>query len=73
MYKEGNSYKKAIDLAKRVQPNQVGDLEERCGDWLVSQKQTESAVNHYIEAGSYQKAIEASINSRQWNKAIQLL
>lgn len=53
MYKEGNSYKKAIDLAKRVQPNQVGDLEERCGDWLVSQKQTESAVNHYIEAGSY--------------------
>lgn len=49
------------------------NLEERWGDWLVSQKQTENAVNHYIEAGAAQKAIEASISSRQWNKAIQLL
>ena len=48
-------------------------LEERWGNYLVSIKQTESAINHYIEAGAIQKAIEASINSREWNKAIQLL
>ena len=48
-------------------------LEERWGDWLVSQKQTENAINHYIEAGCFQKAIEAAISSRQWSKAVQLV
>lgn len=30
------------------------------------------AINHYIEANQYLKAIEASINSRQWAKAVQV-
>ena len=72
-YCKGFAFKKAVDLAKKAEPRIVVTLEERWGDYLVSVKQTESAVNHFIEAGSFQKAIEAAIASRQWNKAIQLL
>lgn len=34
------------------------------GDWLASQKQMDAAINHYIEAGAYAKAIEAAIDAR---------
>lgn len=40
---------------------------------MVSIKQTQAAINHYIEAEKIPKAIEAAIISREWNKAIQLL
>jgi intraflagellar transport protein 172 len=40
---------------------------------LLSIKQTQAAINHFIEAEKIQKAIEASILAREWNKAIQLL
>jgi intraflagellar transport protein 172 len=72
-YCKGNAFKKAVELARKEEPRLVISLEERWGNYLVSIKQTESAINHYIEAGAIQKAIEASINSREWNKAIQLL
>jgi len=72
-YCKGFAFHKAVDLAKRAEPRLVVNLEERWGDWLVSQKQTENAVNHYIEAGSFQKAVEAAISARQWSKAVQLL
>jgi intraflagellar transport protein 172 len=39
----------------------------------MSIKQTQAAINHYIEAEKIQKAIEAAILAREWNKAIQLL
>ena len=39
----------------------------------MSIKQTQAAINHYIEAEKIQKAIEAAIAAREWNKAIQLL
>jgi intraflagellar transport protein 172 len=42
-----------VDLAKRAEPRLVVTLEERWGDWLVQQHQTENAVNHYIEAGAF--------------------
>ena len=31
------------------------------------------AINHYIEAKVYQKAIEAALNARQFNRALQLV
>lgn len=40
---------------------------------MLSIKQTQAAINHFIEAEKIQKAIEASILAREWNKAIQLL
>ncbi len=33
---------------------------------------SEAAINHYIEANQYLKAIDASISSRQWAKAVQV-
>ena len=32
-------------------PNEVIRLEEEWGDYLVSQKQLDAAINHFIEAG----------------------
>ena len=71
-YIKGHAYNKAVDLAKRAFPSHTVRLEEDWGDWLVSQKQVEVAINHYIEAGIFNKAIEASINASQWNKAVQI-
>jgi len=72
-YKKGHSFRRAVELSRRVFPGYVVSLEEAWGDWLVSQKQLDSAINHYIEANQYIKAIEASINSRQWTKAVQIV
>lgn len=73
MYCKGNAFHKAVELAKRAAPSLVVQLQERWGDWLVSQRQTENAINHYIEAAATQKAIEAAISARQWGRAVQLL
>ncbi len=48
-------------------------LEEAWGDYLVSEKQLDAAINHYIEAGVSVKAIEAAFSAMQWNKAVQLV
>ena len=72
-YVKGNAYKKAVDLARSAEPRLVTSLEERWGNYLMSIKQTQAAINHYIEAEKIQKAIEAAITAREWNKAIQLL
>lgn len=72
-YSKGHAYKKAVDLAKKSFPAKIIELEEKWGDHLVSIKQTESAVSHYIDAGASRKAIESSISSRQWKIAIDLL
>ncbi len=31
------------------------------------------AINHFIEAKAYQKAIEAALNARQFSRALQLV
>lgn len=63
-YVKGNAFKKAVDLAKTAEPRLVTSLEERWGNYLVSIKQTQAAINHYIEAEKIQKAIEAAISAR---------
>ena len=47
-------------------------LEEAWGDYLVSQKQMDAGINHYIEAGCNVKAMDAAIAARQWTKAAQV-
>ena len=49
-YVKGNAYKKAVDLAKNAEPRLVTSLEERWGNYLMSIKQTQAAINHFIEA-----------------------
>lgn len=40
-----------MELARSFLPEAVVKLEEEWGDYLVSQKQLDAAINHYIEAG----------------------
>ena len=69
----GFAFRKAVDLARRSFPSRVVELQELWGDHLVSQKQVDMAINHYIEAKVYQKAIEAALNARQFSRALQLV
>lgn len=48
-------------------------LEEKWGDFLVSQKQQDAAISHYIEAGNTIKALEAAITAKQWKKSMQIM
>lgn len=50
----------------------VTNLELQWGDWLVSRRQFDAAINHYIEAGFTVKALDAAIGAKQWRKAIQI-
>ncbi|XP_070555163.1 intraflagellar transport protein 172 homolog [Ptychodera flava] len=72
-YRRGKAYRRAVELARNVYPQDVVKLEEEWGDYLMSQKQMDAAINHFIEAGCSIKAIEAAIQSRQWNKAVQIV
>lgn len=72
-YLRGNAYRKAVELARRSYPGRVVELQEKWGDYLVSMKQVDMAIYHYIEAKEYQKAIEAALNARQYPRALQLV
>ena len=72
-YRRGKAFRPAIDLCRIVNPGEVVKLEEQYGDYLVSQKQTDAAINHYIEAGKSIKAVEAAIAAKQWKKAISIV
>lgn len=72
-YKKGKIFPKAVELAKKVAPNEIKLLEEQWGDWLTESKQLDAAINHYIEARKTVKALEAAVNGRQWKKAYQII
>ncbi|XP_060552918.1 intraflagellar transport protein 172 homolog [Ruditapes philippinarum] len=72
-FKKGKAYRRAVELARYAFPQDVVKLEEEWGDYLVTQKQLDAAINHFIEAGAISKAVDAAINSRQWAKAVQIL
>jgi intraflagellar transport protein 172 len=72
-FRKGHAYRKAIDLARRDFPGQVIQVEEEWGDWLVTQKQMDAAINHFIEAGQSLKAIEAAMQCRQFAKAAGII
>jgi len=72
-YCKGHAYRRAVSLARRDYPQHVVQLEEDWGDYLVSHKQPDMAIDHFIEAGQTTKAIEAAIAARQWGRAIQTI
>lgn len=72
-YKRGHVFSRAVEYAKSAAPAQVVELEEAWGDYLVSQKHVDQAINHYNEAGKYGKAVKAALDSRQWSKAATIL
>lgn len=58
---KGKAFRKAVDLARRNFPSDVVMLEEQWGDWLVSQKQLDMSIEHFVQAGNFPKAIEAAL------------
>ncbi|CAD2220997.1 hypothetical protein, conserved [Angomonas deanei] len=72
-YKRGHVFSRAVEYAQRNDPEKVPKLEEEWGDFLVSQKHVDQAINHYCEAEQYFKAVKAAISSRQWGKAADIL
>nr|XP_023018691.1 intraflagellar transport protein 172 homolog [Leptinotarsa decemlineata] len=72
-YRKGKVWNKAVDLARNVSPDQVVQLEEEWGDFLVETKQMDAAISHYIEAGCTLKALDAAVAARQWKKAVHIV
>ncbi|KAI8804484.1 hypothetical protein BJ742DRAFT_824622 [Cladochytrium replicatum] len=72
-YKRGKAFRAAVELSRTAYPHQVVSLEEQWGDYLVSQKQMDAAINHFIEAGQSVKAIESAIAAKQWKKAVGIV
>jgi len=73
-YRKGQAYGRAVELSRRCfQGRDVVELEQLWGDFLVACKNPDAAINHYTEAGSYVKAIQAAIACRQWPKASQIV
>lgn len=72
-YRKGKVYDKCIDLTRKINPKNVTSLEEEWGDHLIENKQYNAAINHYIEAGKNNKALDTSIKAKQWKKAVQIL
>lgn len=50
-YRAGGAFRRAIELARTAYPAEVVTLEEQWGDNLSTQKQFNSAITHFIEAG----------------------
>lgn len=48
-------------------------MEEQWGDDLVSNRQFDAAINHYIEAGKTLKALDVAIQDKQWKKAVEII
>ena len=72
-YLKGNAFRKALTLCKRESPGEVQEIEEEWGDWLMHQRQTDAAINHYTEAGTYEKAMQAATEACQWSKAVSII
>lgn len=39
---------------------------------LVTKRQMDASISHYIEAGATVKALEAAVGAKQWRKAVQV-
>ncbi|CAH0385245.1 unnamed protein product [Bemisia tabaci] len=72
-YRQGRVFHKAVELAKTIAPRDVVVLEEQWGDDLVSNRQFDAAINHYIEAGKTLKALDVAIQDKQWKKAVEII
>ncbi|KAJ3273642.1 hypothetical protein HDV01_004251 [Terramyces sp. JEL0728] len=72
-YRKGKAFRAAVDLSRVLYPSEVVKLEEQWGDFLMTQKQTDGAINHFIEAGKSIKALEAAILAKQWKKAVSIV
>ena len=68
-YVKGQSYHRAVELARREFPSQVVGLEEEWGDHLYALGQFDAACAHFIQCGHAVKAMDSAMAGKQFVKA----
>ncbi|RWS27118.1 Wimple/ift172-like protein, partial [Leptotrombidium deliense] len=72
-YIKAKAFDKAIDLARREFPEEVVKLEGQYGEYLLTEAHdAASAVNHFIEAGKTERALEAAIKGSLFERAAEI-
>ncbi|XP_018345065.1 PREDICTED: intraflagellar transport protein 172 homolog [Trachymyrmex septentrionalis] len=72
-YSQAGVFARALDLARKIDPTLVVELERDWGKHLSENGHYDAAINHFIEAGETVLALKAAINARQWRKALQII
>ncbi|KAJ8664577.1 hypothetical protein QAD02_006239, partial [Eretmocerus hayati] len=72
-YAKAGIYARALELARKTEPNSVVQLEKDWGHHLMSSGHYDAAINHFIEAGETPLALKAAVLAHQWKKALQIL
>ncbi|XP_012058709.1 PREDICTED: intraflagellar transport protein 172 homolog [Atta cephalotes] len=72
-YSQAGVFARALDLARKIDPTLVVELERDWGKHLSENGHYDAAINHFIEAGETILALKAAINARQWRKALQII
>lgn len=72
-YKKGGAFSKAVQICRDTKPTDVVKLEGEWAEYLMTQRQFDAAISHFIEAGHTARALEASVKAGQWRKAKQII
>eukprot|EP01105_Mastigella_eilhardi_P013040 TRINITY_DN2967_c0_g1_i2.p1 TRINITY_DN2967_c0_g1~~TRINITY_DN2967_c0_g1_i2.p1 ORF type:complete len:926 (-),score=269.09 TRINITY_DN2967_c0_g1_i2:2602-5379(-) len=72
VYIMGRAFRSAVELCRKAFPDKVKTIESEWAEWLVSQRQQEASVPHFIEAGLYTQAIDAAVDAKQWPRALEI-
>ncbi|CAD5234656.1 unnamed protein product [Bursaphelenchus xylophilus] len=72
-YEMAQAFNKAINIARTRFPDKVTELEEKWGDSLCNNGDYTSAISHYLESGANEKAADAAIKGKEWDKAIEVV
>ncbi|OXU27721.1 hypothetical protein TSAR_004638 [Trichomalopsis sarcophagae] len=72
-YGQSGVFVRALELARKTEPNSVVKLEKDWGHHLMSGAQYDAAINHFIEAGETSLALNAAVLAHQWKKALQII
>ncbi|KAF7494559.1 Intraflagellar transport protein -like protein [Sarcoptes scabiei] len=72
-YLKSKSFTKAINLAREYAPDQVVALELQYAEYLLRDlNDPASSINHFIEAGKSDRALEAAVKAKQFDRAAEI-
>ncbi|XP_014206099.1 intraflagellar transport protein 172 homolog [Copidosoma floridanum] len=72
-YAKAGIFARALELARKLEPNSVVRLEREWGHHLMSSGHYDAAINHFIEAGETSLALKSAVLAHQWRKALQII
>eukprot|EP00924_Labyrinthula_sp_SR-Ha-C_P016582 snap_masked-scaffold_6-processed-gene-8.30-mRNA-1 protein AED:0.46 eAED:0.46 QI:0/-1/0/1/-1/1/1/0/1777 len=71
-YNRAYAFEKAVELARRVSPDAVVDIESEWGEYLIKLGQHEPAIKHFVEAGKSKRAARACLSAGLWKRAEEI-